>query len=1381
MSCTNKYLVNKGSSQEKRLLPALHDEYFLVDEMSFETLLLLGQDIAAQLQFFDLENKKTGTWSTLFSNNEVVIMALILGENCDVKQEQFSYLQSTGIEEALNYLLKLYGDINNWYRQLKITDNPAAYELQMKIASVIDKSLKMPLFELCQLVALLNQEQQRPHLLDDFDPIWTSFSNEPTTVSIEANDVKHQLQIAFSALISSIQYLQTDTHKYLEQALKYPVHEPAIALFMTFLKLFKKAQNKLNTFTDRHADFYYHDILNFKSLPAVYDLTYLNLALEKGVSEPQYVALGHKFSAGKDENFNEIVYQATEDLHVHDAKVEQINTLLLQREPFISPERELNYITRITPNTLVMSEMGSKPVEGIPILGGDKSTNDPGVMPLGIVISAETLHLKEGLRKISISFNLGESPKISNGIFAELSKRSGSQDIQVTVLTGIFDKLLQADTELSANKNITIEAAFLVGKLSNKQFQNIFTCQESLRKNEVYKTFLLALLKVADNELNTYKILGKLFSRHTLSRTQWLNEADIEQIEEKCKEYIMAKKQEEQKKEGPLDRVLRLLKQDRTRTFLELYQDIFVIQISTEQGWKTIADYQIVTIKNNTEEYSHKDTVYGFTCELLLKQDFPEVIPCTTELHGEHWQLTAPAIQFSIKPQSTFFPYSIFSELSLVSLDIEVDVKGVTELIAYNQQGRLDPSKSFSPFGPQAVKQSHLIFSSEEIAHKNILDCSLNIDWSELPTDFDGFAGYYRHYDEKYTNNSFQVSVSILSGGQWITSEKLETHSLFQSQGNNQIAPTTHMKINTQNVFTPAQRKIKNTGFDYNLKSRNGFFKLTLVEPVSGFGHQQYASLLTRTLTENSKSKQAKAMPNLPYTPIINRFSVDYRAKTHIDLTDESRVTQGISDNIIHLHPFGFENIYGAVKSAKSLKNKKSDTSYLFPRYTYEGNLFIGLSGTEVAGKLNLFVHLDEKATVLLDNESEGFECFYLSDNRWIKLSDRQVVADTTNGFLTSGIITLDLPATINKGNTLLNSTLFWLRVSSNKQVTHYGNCFGIKAHGIKVARDISNTNQGKPNEKGIFNPIDISSHWGLVDNLPGLGEIEQLTSTFGGRQPETPTQLKQRISERLRHKDRAISARDYEQLILQQFPEIDQVTCLANIIFGKAGEYPGNILILVRRKVSECQHQGCDNYKVSVDSRLNIKQYIQSKSSAFIHIDVRAPEYEQIQIRCAITFVSGQQKGQALIRLNQELSTQLCPWNALGLNQGIGWVLELKEIEHFISRLSYVNFVTDVSILHIVKTDINNQNTYQLNDTARQTTNATDKNNDTNLSVKSGYPWSILMPVNQHALDVTLSTQQIKANITGISELEVGNNFIIQDKSPRPENDKSKGITTDD
>ena len=92
-------LAHSGVSQADRLLPALKENHFLVDEMSFETLLLLAKDIAAQLNFFDLDNNKEGSWELLFTNNEVVVMALILGVDCageKIKFQHFWGISSVG-------------------------------------------------------------------------------------------------------------------------------------------------------------------------------------------------------------------------------------------------------------------------------------------------------------------------------------------------------------------------------------------------------------------------------------------------------------------------------------------------------------------------------------------------------------------------------------------------------------------------------------------------------------------------------------------------------------------------------------------------------------------------------------------------------------------------------------------------------------------------------------------------------------------------------------------------------------------------------------------------------------------------------------------------------------------------------------------------------------------------------------------------------------------------------------------------------------------------------------------------------------------------------------------------------------------------------------
>jgi len=1349
-------LAHSGVSQAERLLPALKENHFLVDEMSFETLLLLAKDIASQLNFFDLDNNKEGSWELLFTNNEVVVMALILGVDCAGEKIRFQHLQTSDLDAALTYLLTRYSNIDKWYRHLLLSDNSAAYQLHLKISSVIENRLQEEFFTLLRLSPLLGKNYLKQQTFSEFAPIWGSVEQEIQQIILLDNqpqdlptaNSRQLLDRCFSTLNNSVLYIQADTKNYLADALKNSNHEPTIALLMTFLKLFKRAQNKVNKFTDRHLDFYYKNLLKFSLLSGKADSAYLLLALEKGNNEPQQINIGHQFSADKDDDFNDIVYRATQNMQISDGNVEHVNTLFLQRNPFISPEKELNYVTRLVSNSLRLGK-NHGPEQSISVFGADKGPVDVNVVSLGVAISADILHLKEGLRKISITLGLVEPGKLGGKVLAALNNPADSHAKQKEILTDIFNQFLHDEAELLPPLQVPTALHALVQQFLVKPDKLLISYSPERQANEVYKMFLFTLLKLANKEHYTQKILGKIFCRHTLVRDNFLSENDITLIQHKCDNLPDS--------EG-MQRILRLLTQDKQRTFFELYRDIFSIKISTEHGWLELNDYIIHPLDSSNAEAC--ELYYGFNCELLLKPEFPEVIACSNELHGEHWQLTEPVIQFAIKPQATFYPYSIFKELCLASIIIEAQVTGLTELVAYNQFGRLEPSKTFSPFGPQANNQAYFIFSNDEIAHKQLVDLSINISWSDLPLNFDGFSEHYQQYDERYDNSSFKVDFLFLKDGQWRSGNGQARHSLFNSQvACNTLDTQTRLNIDLSQDFKAARRKNNSDNFDYTVKSRNGFFKLTLVEPNNGFGQQQYVRLLTRYLIENSKNKKQQTLPNLPYSPKINRVSMDYRAKSTIKLGDQHpHDVTGVS--IVHLHPFGFEKIYPAARKAL-----QQNTHFLFPNYRYEGNLFIGMSG-EVDGKpLNLFFHLDEKASLHRDHQGKEIDWFYLHHNQWHKLQDRHIISDSTNGFLTSGIITFDIPVCSDSNNTVMQPDLFWLRASTNINVAAYGNCFCITTHGIKVTRNASSATDALAESDNLTSPIVISNHWQSIDKLAGVKNINQTVATFGGRRMENEIQLKQRVSERLRHKDRAVTPWDYERLILQKFPEIDWVKCLSNVIFSQQGQFPGHVLILVRKKVLDCQHLGCDNYKISINELLKIQQYIQSKSASFVNIDVRAPEYEKIQIRCSISLIAGQQQGLALQRLNEQLSTLLCPWNATGLNKGIDWLLDIKEIESFINRLPYINFVTDFSVLHISHDDNDEERYYRLNDSVTLQHRRDEKKKDhTKLCIRPQYPWSILMPVAQHALKLCSAMKVIEPKSTGICELEIGNNFIIQD-----------------
>ncbi|NQZ12833.1 MAG: hypothetical protein HRT35_37265, partial [Algicola sp.] len=713
----------------------------------------------------------------------------------------------------------------------------------------------------------------------------------PTAKTHHQTQSQHKatLQNCFSMLINSVQYLQTNTRGYLEQAMSNPTHEPALGLLMVFLKLFGKAQQQLNRFTGRHRDFYYQDILGFSPMGVKPDSAYLQLALapgSKGLAALD-ITTGTRFSAGKDKKFNDIVYSADEQVTVTDAKVEQLLSLYLQRDPLISPERELHYVTRVSGNHLDLTvdpgfnagAQNRMAVFGADPLLSETKTNTLSV-PLGIGISAPVLYLKEGQRKIEIVIGLGEPNKISPHFLTELNKNANDAVLVEQGLCDIFAILLNAEPDLIPNQlseTTQNPQNALFDEVDTTLLKSITKTKGAVQTALIYKAFLMALLQLAEAKPLFRRVLGRIFSRHTLSRLAWLSEADIEFIAARCQQICPG---------DELNRIVRLLEQDKLRTFYELYDDMFTLEITTELGWLPIEGYAIHPVDERAVEVS--DNFYGFKFELSLKQDFPAVVPCDVLLHGENWILPHPAIQFMVKPEATFFPYSIFRGLLLNTILIDVDVKGVTELVTYNNQGRLDPSKPFNPFGPQPGNHSYMVFGGEELAQKQLQQVSLNLEWAQLPTAWDGFADHYQGYDDKFDNDCFKADIALLRDGQWNTVGQ-PGYALFQSQpGGNRLAANQCLSVIVEHEFKPTNTSKSTAGgsgvFEYNLKSRNGFFKLSLAEPQNAFGHQQYANVLTTTLVANSKNKKQKKLPNLPYTPLLSRFTLDYSAAAIFDL-----------------------------------------------------------------------------------------------------------------------------------------------------------------------------------------------------------------------------------------------------------------------------------------------------------------------------------------------------------------------------------------------------------------------------------------------------------------------------------------------------------------
>ena len=71
-------------------------------------------------------------------------------------------------------------------------------------------------------------------------------------------------------------------------------------------------------------------------------------------------------------------------------------------------------------------------------------------------------------------------------------------------------------------------------------------------------------------------------------------------------------------------------------------------------------------------------------------------------------------------------------------------------------------------------------------------------------------------------------------------------------------------------------------------------------------------------------------------------------------------------------------------------------------------------------------------------------------DNVWVDFGEKNILDDTTNGFINSGIIQLRNPKLINKNNTVLSNDLFWVKATINSGLFKMGKVKVIYENGVR-------------------------------------------------------------------------------------------------------------------------------------------------------------------------------------------------------------------------------------------------------------------------------------------------------------------------------------------
>ncbi len=624
--------------------------------------------------------------------------------------------------------------------------------------------------------------------------------------------------------------------------------------------------------------------------------------------------------------------------------------------------------------------------------------------------------------------------------------------------------------------------------------------------------------------------------------------------------------------------------------------------------------------------------------------------------------------------QKIAYPYRYLKDLVITGLKVSVKVRGMRNLILENDQGILDPAKPFMPFGAIPKAGSAFLIGSSEVFSKTLDSLRLDVTWVDLPQET--FLAYYSEYgdDLKPTDNQyFTANAEFLKDGAWQSGGSAE--ALFSDIGGGSILPSENRCFSyplkeSNTAILPRNRELGNFS-RYQAGMRQGFMRFQLNQ---SFGHAAYPIVLAKAAI----SPKTNSVPNAPYTPQISGLTLGYEAHEEIDFQRYNADAE-LVEKVFQLWPFGYRQSWPAFSEGNPVFHR------LLPHFEVtgsndqpqlaQGTLYVGFNKLDLsagAKNLSLLVQLAEGSA---DPELpvEPVVWSYLVDDEWHDFKSTEILADGTNGLLRSGIIRFAMPKTMSDNNSLLPAGVHWIKVSVARNSTAVCKLIALHTQALTVTME----DQGN-DPTHLATPLAAGTISKLKERLAAVKKVAQPYASFGGRMAENDSEFNVRVSERLRHKGRAVTLFDYERLVLQQFPDIYKVKCI-NHSSRQQEHVPGSVRVIV---VPDLRNRNAvDPLKpmASLDTLDQIHDYLDELTNDFTQLEVSNPDYEAIRVQFQVRFHQGYDEGYYLSQVVQDIQDYLSPWlHDDSADIRFGGTIHRSKVLLFVEQLAYVDFVTE-------------------------------------------------------------------------------------------------------
>lgn len=794
----------------------------------------------------------------------------------------------------------------------------------------------------------------------------------------------------------------------------------------------------------------------------------------------------------------------------------------------------------------------------------------------------------------------------------------------------------------------------------------------------------------------------------------------------------------------------------------------FHLQLSGPDGWIDADAVQLSwSALGNAPAFGGYPAVAGvpttalralvFTLKLSDQQ--PAVVAPTLAGHGI--AAASPVLRLMLRPVwdsaagCQHSAYQALRRLRLRRLRLAVAVTGLAGLTLRNDQAVLDPKKPFEPFGSSPASGARLSIGHPELVAKALDSISLRYSGMGAPASL---ATHYANYPDAAKPDSFSARFGLRDGQLFSPSPKLLP--LFDA---NSAAPVQRDLLNPPEPGHPAPE----AGRQGDLADVGAWRRCWVLELAGDFQHAVYPVLalqksmaMAAEIAKGSKPEAAPYLVNPPYTPKLKSLVIDYSASAEqaalADLPGAASAPAAPAAPapgllaLHHIHPFGYQP-WGA-----GAVGDDAGGAPLLPAYDAEGELYIGLSGVLAPQRLSLLFQVAE-GSANPDVEPEPVQWAVLSGNRWCSLHDGpfegSLLADGTRGLINAGIVELQLPpvlpstllpdaASTDAASVASPATLYWLRLRLPRATDSVCDLLAVHPHAVLAVFDDADNAADH-----LLLPLPPEQISGPLEPVKGLAKLLQPYSSFGGKPAEADAHFNVRVSERLRHRQRALTAWDYERLVLEKFPQLYKVKCLRADALGDpaAPVEPGRIDLVVVPNITHRVPFNPSAPKASADLLRDIEAFLADKTPVFASLRIKNAHFVALMVRCGVRFMPGTDEGYCRQRLTQELNRFLSPWAYDdSADLVIGGSIYANSIINFIEQRDYVDFIAGLRLF-----TIEDGRPKLVHDGAGYHANA-------------GRPDAVLVAAAAHEFDVIAATDFRVQGFGGIGNMRIELDFIV-------------------